>query len=270
MNATENILQLLINYIAELDEVQAIGISGNKFPLPRAGESDIDVFIYCDTIPMLEKRQVIINQMGNLLKESKINSFEGSDWGTGDFALINGVETWLMFFTVKETQTNIEAILKGEYPDKINNYYYPIGRCAMLKNMNILFDKNNFLGSMKIKLSEYPDSLAQVLIHYHLEKLSDLEDLQRAVSRKDVLFYHFSLDISIDHFLQALFALNKIYFPSRKRTLEFINSFEMKPQKCGEQLPEVIRLGGHADSINESYLLWCELIQELDKLTKSQ
>ncbi len=149
---TKKIIDTLISNISKLSEVQSIGISGSKISLPREGEGDIDIFIYCDTIPSLERRQAIINQLGNQIQESKINIFEGGYWGTGDFVLVNGIETWLMYFTVNQTLTNVESILNGEYPDKLDNYYYPIGRCAMLKNINVLCDKNNFLGDLKKKI----------------------------------------------------------------------------------------------------------------------
>lgn len=150
---TKKIIDTLISNISELSEVQSIGISGSKTSLPRAGEGDIDIFIYCDMIPNLEKRQAIINQLGNQIQESKINIFEGGHWGIGDFVLVNGIETWLMYFTVNETLTDVESILNGEYPDKLDNYYYPIGRCAMLKNINVLCDKSNFLDDLK---KDYP------------------------------------------------------------------------------------------------------------------
>ena len=78
---TKKIIDTLISNISELSEVQSIGISGSKTSLPRAGEGDIDIFIYCDMIPNLEKRQAIINQLGNQIQESKINIFEGGDIG---------------------------------------------------------------------------------------------------------------------------------------------------------------------------------------------
>jgi hypothetical protein len=51
--------------------------------------------------------------LGNRIQESRFNVFEGGHWGTGDFLLINGIETWLMYFTVSETLTDIESILNG-------------------------------------------------------------------------------------------------------------------------------------------------------------
>jgi hypothetical protein len=263
---TEKTLKLLIDSISSMKEVQSIGISGSKTELPKAGEGDIDVFIYCDAIPDLEKRQALISQMGDLLHDGKINVFEGGHWGTGDFALINGVETWLMYFTLDENSKDVEVILNGDYPDKLDNYYYPVGRLAMLKGINVLYDKNNYLGSLKERLSEYPDKLSEVLTQYHLEELEDVEDLERAVTRKDVLFYHFAMDIAMDHFLQALFAANKTYFPSRKRTLGFIDVFALKPKGCGEGLLEVIRLGACPETIGQSYELWRSMINELKKI----
>jgi hypothetical protein len=190
--------------------------------------------------------------------------------GICDFILINGVETWLMYFTVSETLTEINSILNGKYPDKLDNYYYPIGRCAMLKDIYVLWDKSNFLDDLKKRLSNYPDKLGKILLQYHLAELEDTEDLKRAVVRKDVLFYHFAMDLAIDHFLQALFAINKIYFPSRKRTLDFIENFSIKPEGCNEKLLEVISLGSFPEGIKESYALWSNMVKELKKLSNIQ
>lgn len=265
----EKIIDELISNISEINEVQAIGISGGKMQLPQVGEGDIDIFIYCDTIPCIEKRQNVINKSGDWVQESKVNVFEGGHWGKGDFILVNGVETWLMYFTVDETLTDISSILNGEYPDKLDNYYYPIGRCAMLKNINVLYDKSNFLHDLKKRLSVYPEELSEIFLRHHLDELEDTEDLQRAVTRKDVLFYHFALDIAIDHFLQALFALNKTYFPSRKRTLYFISAFNIKPEQCEERILEVISSGGFSEGISKSYELLSEMVSELKKLAYS-
>jgi len=102
---------------------------------------------------------------------------------------------------------------------------------------------------------------------YHLDELEDTEDLQRAVARKDVLFYHFAMDIAIDHFLQALFAINRTYFPSRKRTLDFIEIFNIKPERCNEKLLEVIKLGSFSEGINQSFTIWSNMVNELKKLS---
>lgn len=268
MHTTEQILQALVNQLSTLSEVVSVGLSGSKSPLPTAGNGDIDLFIYCESIPSLEKREAILNNLGDVLQNSKVNVFQGGHWGQGDFTLIKGVETWLMYFTIDETYKNVDAILEGKYPDKLDNYYYPIGRCAMLKDMTVLYDCCGFLGRVKEWLSDYPEKLSRILVQHHLDELDDTEDLERAVIRKDVLFYHFALDLALDHFLQALFALNRVYFPSRKRSLEYIRNFQKKPGQCAEKLLEVIRLGGTSEGVEESYALWTGLVTEMRQLCK--
>ncbi|MGE5678704.1 MAG: DUF4037 domain-containing protein [Pseudomonadota bacterium] len=264
--STEVILELLVAEVSKIPEVQSVGISGGKLPLPRAGDGDIDIFIYCDMIPELDKRHEVMAQLGGLLVKPEINALHGGHWGEGDFAMINGVETWLMYFTLDETMDELDSILKGELPDKLDNYYYPVGRCAMFTRMGILYDKNGYLKALKEKLNVYPDKLAEILIEYHLGELEDTEDLERAAGRKDILFYHFALDIALDHFLQALFALNRVFFPSRKRSLEFMEEFEIRPVNCGERLLEVISLGSSMESIGQSYKAWSILVNELRKI----
>jgi len=149
------ILNQLIEKISTVKGVLAIGISGSKFPLPEAGEGDIDLFIYCDRIPDITVRQDILNELEGRLEGSRAGVFAGGRWGSGDFTLIDRVETWMMYFTTDETIKEIDAILGGEYPDKLDNYFYPTGRCAMLKNMSILFERSPFLSNMKKKLSLY-------------------------------------------------------------------------------------------------------------------
>lgn len=267
---TEQIIYQIVRKIAEADEVQSIGISGSMTRFPKAGDGDIDIFIYCSTIPDKEKRNKILQRYDYQIETMKINVFESGHWGTGDFIRVNGLETWLMYFNQKETEAEAESFLKGELPDKLDNYFYPTGRLAMFTKMVVLFDKNHFLENIKNKVSDYPEQLAEKLIPYHLNVLDDTEDLERASSRKDVLFYHFALDLGIDHFLQALFAMNRTYFPSRKRTLDFIDQFIIKPEGCRQKLLEVLKLGGFPEGIQTSYSIWKNLVQELKTLYHMQ
>lgn len=71
---------------------------------------------------------------------------------------------------------------------------------------------------------------------------------------------------ALDHFLQVLFALNKTFFPSRKRSLQFIDRFDLKPTDCSEKLLEIVRLAGKAGGMKESYLLWSNLVDELQRI----
>ncbi|MDD7643442.1 MAG: hypothetical protein PUK75_13425 [bacterium] len=77
----------------------------------------------------------------------------------------------------------------------------------------------------------------------------------------EVLFYHQVVEEFLDHFLQALYAKNRRYLPSRKRTDSAIAAFELKPQNCYERLLQIVRLGSNENTIDDS-------IEELRKLCK--
>jgi len=116
---------------------------------------------------------------------------------------------------------------------------------------------------MQKRLFEYPPILAEKLFNHHIQKINDKEDFDRAVSRGDVLFYHATLENAIDHFLQALFALNRCYFPSRKRSLHFIEQFRIKPADLSVRLLKVIELGAGKNTLSQSYDIWTTLCHEL-------
>ena len=140
----------------------------------------------------------------------------------------------------------------------------------MWKVMRAFYDPHGVLKSFKQRLNEYPQELAWAVINHHLKALEDVEDLERAVGRKDVFFFHFAMDLALDHFLQTLFALNKEYFPSRKRSESSVQGFKLKPAQCEERLCQVVALGGSAETLGRSYKLWNGLVCDLKFLVQNQ
>jgi hypothetical protein len=263
---TELALQKLVKTLSTHQIIRAIGISGGSRPLPQPGEGDIDMFIYVTHIPSLADREKMVAPLREELEPIEIGRLPGGHWGLGDCVQMTGVETWLLFSTLNEAETEVKDILAGRYLDKLDNYYYPIGRCAMWQDMRVLYDPDGFMQSIQSLVSEYPADLQQQMLRHHLEALGDVEDLERAVRRQDVLFYHFALDLALDHFLQALFAMNGTFFPSRKRSEGYIKGFKIKPQNCEQRLRQILALGGQPESVPQSYAVWTELVKDLEAL----
>lgn len=257
----------LIGAISTLPEVGSIGKSGGA-ALPSSDESDIDIFVFCDEIPKSAHRHGMLQALDCEVNHIRISSEESKHWGYCDFVHLNDHEMCVMYFTYAKMQAEVESILAGERLGKENNYFYPTGRCATLLSMHILYDQDGFIASMQQKLSVYPPELSKKMILFHMENLEDTEDLLRAVHRKDTLFYHFALDLSMDHFLQALYALNLRFFPSRKRTIQHIEAFGRKPDDCTLRLLSTLALGGSSETVAQSYEVWSDLCAELARLTQ--
>ena len=255
----------LVAAVSALPEVLAIGQSGSG-ELPVADERDVDVFAFCDHAPGEVRRAEALAPLEADLKCVEIGAIHSPHWGEGDCVKLAGMEVWLMYFDAAAQREYALAVLEGLHPGKVDNYFYPTGRLATFAGMKPLMDRNGWISSMKALVARYPDSLAEALTAHHLTLLRDTEDMERAVGRGDALFFHFALDLALDHFLQALFALNRTYFPSRKRSLQLAEGFSKKPDRMDEQLHEVLRLGGSPATLRQSFEAWTALVRELEVL----
>lgn len=258
----ENDLRALVARILLLPGVEAVGLSSGERPLPAAGEGDIDLFVYGERIPALAERARIYAGLGNL-EVTTLGAIRGGPWGFADSLRLCGVETWVMYFRSRAARREVEQVLAGRRLDRSGAEFYPVGRCAMLRQMRILADPGGVLAGLKERVSEYPEQMALAMWAYHLAGLRDFEDLDRAVLRGDVPFYHFALDRALDHFLLALFALNRQFFPSRKRSFEALAGFACQPRNCEARLSAVIAAGGSLEGLPASRREWGALVEDL-------
>ena len=246
-------------------DIRAIGKTGGA-ALPNDGFSDVDLFIFCKQIPSLEVRQSLLAPLVPAITVSEYGESEHPHWGMVDSLLINEQEIYLMFFTQDAFESSVSSILRGERTEREANYFYPTGRCASILGMHAFYDPDGFLARLKSLCAVYQPELRRAIIDNHIGRIDDSEDFQRAIRRADVLFYHSTLDLALDHFLQTLFALNCVYFPSRKRSLAFIQDFAIKPEHCEATLQRVIELGSRGETLRESYALWQRLCEDLEKM----
>lgn len=258
----------LIGALSALPRVSAIGQSGSG-SLPVANESDVDVFLYCDGIPTEAERAEALQPLGDLMANAEIGALHSVHWGEGDCLDLCGMEVWLMYFDRTSQESYLQEVRDGMHTDKVHNYFYPTGRLATLLTMKPLYDPCGMLADYRALLTDYPQALRRALLARHIPALSDTEDLLRAVSREDTLFFHFAMDLALDHFLQALFALNRSYFPSRKRSLMLAKSFALQPEHMAERLHAILRLGGDPATLADAFAVWQALAEELTSLARS-
>jgi len=261
--------QQLIQALPAISDIRAVGMTGGA-ALPSDGFSDIDLFIFCNQIPRLEERQSLLTPLAPDITVSGFGDHEHPHWGLVDSLLINEQEVYLMFFTQDVFESSVSAILRGERIEREANYFHPTGRCASILGMHAIYDSDGFLARLKAICAVYPPELQRAIINNHVGKIDDYEDFQRAIRRADVLFYHATLDLALDHFLQSLFALNSVYFPSRKRSVEYIRDFAVKPDDCEAILQRVVELGSRGQTLAESYALWHGLCVQFNQLVSAE
>ena len=250
----------LVEEISNCDEILGIGQTGDMNAPLIEGKSDIDLFIICKNVPDADRRLFLYQSLDGLYDKLEIEVCSGGVWGYGDIFYVNGIDVMPMYFSVTDMEKYIDEILAGKHLEKEGSFY-PMGRLASIETMNILWEKNHAWTNIVNKVRTYPQDLFDQWYASEACRMIDEEDLGRAELRHEVLFYHQVVEEFLDHFLQALYAKNRRYFPSRKRTESAIAAFERKPQNCYERLLKIVHLGSNANTIDDS-------IEELRKLCK--
>lgn len=248
----------LVEMLIESELIYGIGQTGDLNAPLIPGKSDIDLFVLCKEVPSQEERLKMYAKLTNQYDSLSMQVCAGGIWGYGDIFLCDGIDVMPMYFTIDEMREYVEEVLAGKHLEK-EGRFYPIGRLASIETIHVLYDKEQSWDKIISLVKTYPEELFKMWYQSEICRVVDEEDLSRATLRHEVLFYHQVVEEFLDHFLQALYAKNKRYFPSRKRTEKAITEFKKKPDQCYERLLKVVELGAKETTIEES-------VEELRKL----
>ncbi|MDD3334882.1 MAG: DUF4037 domain-containing protein [Eubacteriales bacterium] len=260
---TRPMLEEIIKRLIDRDSIRTAAITGDPDHLPLPGEGDVDLFLFCRKVPDAATRKSLYGSVLPLCDEGTIDFFESVLWGTGDRLVMGGVEVFLMYFRWDTTLAYVNTLSEGRDIKRLSDGFYPTGRLYSLLTMRPYFDKDRELAALQQRLSRYPEMLRTALLAYHQNELDNTENFDRAVLRKEVLLFHMAFEMQLDSFLQALFALNRRYFSSRKRTLQLMKDFSLLPPSCEERLLAIFPLAADPETIGQAADAWHALVEDL-------
>ncbi len=262
ISSIESTINSFVSSISLIESVTAIGMSTKEFP-KKPDDGDIDIFIYCNQTVDTSLRELSYESISFSVKPK--HQFDSNIWGSGDRGEIQGIITWIMYFLERDVLNEVEQVCNGHKIGN-DNGYYPVGRIAMLNDINILWERDKFLSNIKNKLSVYPLKLKEAQINYFQNALRYDGELSKATARRDILFYHNVLDQAIDKLLQLIFALNNTYFPSRKRMKEYLSIFSNIPINFYSRILDVIKLSAMENTLEQSLREFKKLRDEVINL----
>lgn len=265
MTDVYHFVKKLTEVLAGCDEVLGIGQTGDPNAPLIPGKSDIDLFVICRQVPQKEQREKLYGQLSGLFGSLEMEVCAGGVWGWGDIFLVNGIDVMPMYFPVDEMTAYVEKVLSGNHLEK-EGRFYPIGRLASIESLQVLYEKDRSWSRIQDAVKYPPAALFEKWYREEAFQMIDEEDLGRAELRCEVLFFHQVAEAFLDHFLQALYAKNRCYFPSRKRTREAIERFEKKPVNCYARLMNVLALGCRDHTVPQAVAEIRALANELRQL----
>lgn len=259
----------LVSELSQCDTVRGIAQTGDIHAELIPGFSDMDMFVLCTAIPAEDERKQIYQKYSSQYSECMMNVSNGGLWGYGDILIIGGIDVMFMYFTVEEMDHYLEEVLQGRHLDKEGGFY-PTGRLSSVESIHVLYESDAVWSKLKQKVSTCPVDLFEKLFDFHVSNILNDEDLGRVLLRKEVLFFHQVLENALDHLLQALFAVNDTYFPSRKRSEQYINAFEHKPADCYERICKMIENSTSGKTMEESIQALREMTMEIVQIGNSK
>lgn len=252
----------LVSLLSACDDICGIGQTGNINAPLIPGKSDIDLFVICDHVPDRQERLARYQALTDDCDSLQMEACGGGVWGYGDIFVCGGIDVMPMYFTCAEMEGYLREVLDGQHLEK-KGRFYPIGRLASIESLHVLHEKEAAWTKLIDMVKVRPQPLFSRWYASERAQMIDEEDLGRAELRHEVLFYHQVVEAFLDHFLQALFARNNCYFPSRKRTEEAIAAFRIKPANCYARLMQIVELGARADTIDQSIAALRSIAEDL-------
>ena len=255
----------LVSMLSASPHVLAIGQTGDLNAPLIPGRSDIDLFVLCDAVPAQEERQALYQPLAGETDSLSMQVCDCRDWGVGDVLVCGGIDIMPMFFTAAHMQRDLDELLGGCRIEKEGSFY-PIGRLSTVETMNVLYETDRAWSRLIDRVRQHPRPLFRAWYASQAGCMVDDEDLGRAQLRREVLFTHQVVEEFLDHFLQALYAVNDCYFPSRKRTERAIAGFSLKPKNCYARLLNLVALAANEATIDAAVTELRALAAELTAL----
>ena len=255
----------LVTVLSSCDRIKGIGQTGSMDIQLIPGKSDIDLFVLCSEVPPKEERMLWYQGIQNEKFDLQMEVCNGGQWGYGDILVVDEIDVMPMYFTIKEMHDYLKEVLECKHLEK-EGRFYPVGRVASIATIHILNEKENAWTNLKNMVNQKPNTFFQRWYENEICQVLDEEDLGRSELRKEVLFFHQVLENSLDHLLQAVYDINKCYFPSRKRTMPAIDEFQYKPVDCFERLIRIVQNGSREETMDQAISDLKNIALEVKKL----
>lgn len=230
-------------------EVRAVAMGGSASSGRIDAHSDIDLYIFHkgEVVP-LDFRESTVREMGASRTSLNLTYWDtGDEWIDGD----TGIEVDIIYWHDHWISGMIDRVITECLP----SVGYTTCFAHTIRNCQILFDPDGWLGELQKKCLDYPPELAQNIVSHNFPLLRDIipsyrYQIEKAVERNDRISIQHRITELLASYFDIIFAVNTVFHPGEKRIKEHITKY------CS-RLPEQF------DALLDQ-LLYCQT--QLDKL----
>ena len=215
-------------------EVLAVVLSGSQVTRVADAESDLDLYVYCDTPPAIESRVA--------LAQGRASTYEVDNrfWETGDEWLEaqTGLQVDVTFRTRAWIEERLASVLERFEPSL--GYSTSIWHNVLVSEP--LYDRSGWFETLQRWARQpYPEPLAEAIVRHNYAVLRGALDayprqLGRAATRRDLVSLNHRTTAMLASYFDALFALNRMPHPGEKRLLSLAQALPLVPAGMAEHV----------------------------------
>ena len=236
-------------------------------------ESDVDIACIVSSVaPKREERMRIYAQLSDPDEEFDVDALGPN---TFDCLQVRGLQVELMFYLREELEQRLAGAMEGASVDRQGSFAlfsrFPYTILSDIHYGRILFERDGVVSGLKNQIT-YPESLRRRILQQgrfwrdpHL-----LYEHERACRRGDLVYALQCQSKIVDHFVQAVFALNRTYCPGDKWTLHFLDQFKYVPDGFQERFREFVAGENEVPGLVRKNELAHKLFNDLREMVKAE
>jgi len=263
------VVQQITKSLTKLAWVKAITIAGSALINDLSQISDIDFLIYHESLPgvVTRKKYYQLYSLQDKKRPASFNLKVPPLWIMDKFYSPEGIKLDLTFIQIRHFEKILDDILKRGETDRKAGWFYPICLLSDLKNSLVLHDPSGIFKKWRAKSKKYPIKARKQIIKTNFFELSyNLKELKNASERDDYIYFLHCLNACVENFVQIVFALNEVYYPGNKRSLEYFQHFQLKPIDFEEILNNLIATPNTLNCLSKKFQICKKLTEEIKSL----
>lgn len=232
-----------------------IAVGGSHAKGTADALSDVDVYLFAAAVLPAARRDALVRDALGLPRGA-VSSWgrnEPFEQGGTDFSFRGRrVECWLR--SADWVAAEVEAARRGEirrtYAAWATSGFFGHVALADLHAMRIVEDPRSLLAGWKAGVAVYPEPLRRALLERFTREAAfwpDNPHYRTAVERADSVYASGIVQQVVQALVQALFALNRVYFPGDKGLLHALDALPERPDALAGRVRALLFPGAEPD-----------------------
>jgi hypothetical protein len=192
----------IADVVVEETEPRAILLVGSAATGEADFYSDLDLIVYCDEVPPVERVDAVLERLGGAHRELIYPRTEDDH---GESFRLDGVECQLAFTRVSAAERELERALGGEELE------LPLQKVVEGVQAGLPLRGEELLTEWRARLADYPDTLRRKMIVHHWRFFPLWFTARRLAVRDTYIWRRQVLVNAVLDLLAVLGALNRLY-----------------------------------------------------------